>query len=161
MKRAVGILALLVAVPMTLLAVAPTQAATKISSCPVTISATGVYQVTQDLICSGTAITITASKVDLHLNGHTLSGDGSGDGIFVQGQANVSIDNGAVQGFNEGVEFQGTIDCKVTNVTASQNSDTGIVTGGGIGLTVTGCAATQNGGYGIVVRGSGGNSVTH
>src|SRR5438445_8985548 len=110
MKRAVWTLALLVAVPMTLLAVAPTQAATKISSFGYVITAPGTYQVTQDLSGSGNAITVLASKVSLGLNGHTLSGDGSGDGILVQGQANVSIDSGTVQSFFYGAEFEGCVD---------------------------------------------------
>jgi hypothetical protein len=62
MKSEVGTLALRVAVPLTLLAVAPAHASTKISSCPYTITASGTYAVTQDLTCSGTAITITAGK---------------------------------------------------------------------------------------------------
>src|SRR5438132_10326503 len=112
MKREVGILALLAAVPMSLLGVAPAHAATQISSCPYTITAPGTYQVTQDLICpGGTAITINASKVALHLNGHTLSGNGTGDGVYVQGQSNVSIDNGTVQSFYYVVELWHTVDC--------------------------------------------------
>src|SRR5438552_19118372 len=111
MKREVLTLALRVAVPMTLFGVAPTQASTRISSCPYTSTAPGTYAVTQDLSCpGGTAITILASKVALHLNGHTLSGNGAGDGVYVQGQANVSVDNGTVQGFFEGVEFHGAVD---------------------------------------------------
>jgi len=152
MKREVLTLALLVALPITLLRVAPAQASTKISSCPYTITVSGTYAVTQDLTCAGTAITTTASKVDLHLDGHTLSGSGGGDGIYVQGQANVSIDNGTVQGFFEGVDFWGTVDCKITKVAARQSSDAGIDgEGGTLGLTVTGCTATQNGVYGIAL----------
>jgi hypothetical protein len=83
MKREVLTLALRVAVPLALLAVAPARAATQISSCPYTITAPGTYQVTQDLTCGGTAITILASKVAVHLNGHTISGSGAGDGISV------------------------------------------------------------------------------
>ena len=151
MKSVGGALALLIGLASTLLGAVPAQASTKISSCPYTITASGTYDVTQDLTCSGTAITITASKVDLHLNGHTLSGSGAGVGVFVQGQANVSIDNATVQGFFEGVEFQGTVDCKITNVTARQNSDAGIVSRGGTsGLTVTGCTAPQNVNHGIL-----------
>jgi parallel beta-helix repeat protein len=154
MKRSALRLALLAALPMTLLAIAPVQAATQISSCPYVITAPGVYQVTQDLgPCPGTAITITASKVDLHLNGHTLSGEG-GDGIAVLGQTNVSIDNGTIQGFGTGVRFRGTVDCKITKVTVRQNSN-GIATGdsSSVGLTVTDCTALQNGNIGILFDG--------
>jgi parallel beta-helix repeat protein len=154
MKREVFVRALLAALSVALLGSVPAQAATQISSCPYTISAPGVYQVTQDLSCSGTAITITASKVDLHLNGYTISGSGGGSGIFVQGAANVSIQNGTVQGFFFGVELEATAGCKVTSVTAKQNSDSGFVAGSGtLGLTLTGCVATQNANNGIVLFG--------
>jgi hypothetical protein len=96
MKRAASRLALLVALPMALLAVAPAQAATKISSFGYVITAPGAYQVTQDLSGSGNAITILASNVDVHLGGHSISGDGSGMGIYVQAQSNVSIHHGTV-----------------------------------------------------------------
>jgi parallel beta-helix repeat protein len=183
MKREVVPLALRVALAMALLGVIPAQAATKISSCPVTITAPGEYEVTRNLICAGTAITITASEVDLNLDGHTLSGSGGGDGIFVQSAANVSIRNGAVRGFFIGVELQRTVDCRITNVTASQNGDSGIVldsearanrvtrnTASGNGFagidleaafanTVTDNTATQNGDRGINIRNSSGNIV--
>jgi hypothetical protein len=64
MKREVGILALQCALPITLLAVAPAQAATKISNFGYVITAPETYQVTQDLgPGSGNAITVLASAV--------------------------------------------------------------------------------------------------
>jgi parallel beta-helix repeat protein len=165
MKRAVGTLALLIVLPLTLVAVAPTQAATKISSCPVTISAPGVYQVTQDLTYSGpdTAITILASNVDLHLGNHTLTGSGGAVwGVVVQSAANVSIHNGTVQGFVVGIHLQGTVDNKVANLTSIQNGYSGIaVRVGSTGATVTNCTANQNGFLGIQLgTGSSGNTLT-
>src|SRR5439155_15653262 len=102
------------------------HAGTKITSCPFVITAPGTYALSEDLTCDGTAITILASKVNLHLGGHTISGSGAGDGILVQGAANVSIDHGTIQGFENGVEFQGTLDCKVNDVTVTQNNIYGI-----------------------------------
>jgi hypothetical protein len=47
---------------------------TPISSAPFTISSSGSYYVTQNLVVStGTAITIAASRVSLDLNGFTIS----------------------------------------------------------------------------------------
>jgi parallel beta-helix repeat protein len=146
MKSKVGSLALLVALRMTLLAVAPTQAATKISSCPVIISAPGVYQLTQDVTCSGTAITILSNNVDLHLGGHTLTGDGSGMGIYVQGQSDVSIHHGTVQNFQEGIFLVGTLNSSVSHLTVRQNPDLGInVQDGAAGISVTDNTLYQNG----------------
>jgi len=82
MKCEVFVRALVSALSMALFAICPAQAATQISSCPYTITAPGTYQVTQDLTCfGGTAITVLASKVDLHLGGHTITGGGGGDNV--------------------------------------------------------------------------------
>jgi parallel beta-helix repeat protein len=154
MKREVRTLALLFALPISLLAGLPARAApsvTKINKLPYVITAPGAYLVQKNLSFAGTAITVAASNVDLDLGGHTLSGtSGLGDGIHVEGQSSVSIHDGAVQGFYTGVEVRSTLDAKVTNVTANlnifgiagQNSTTR--------LTVMGCAAARNGDTGIV-----------
>ena len=93
------------------------------------ITAPGAYEVTQDLTCAGAAITITASDVDLNLGGHTLSGNDQGDGVSVQGQANVSIHDGTVQGFVNGVVFQQTLNSQLSHVTVRQSSNLGIIGG--------------------------------
>ena len=59
-----GRLLSVVSVTLLLTCATPAQAATKIKSCPFVIRTPGVYTVTQDLTCSGTAITILADKVD-------------------------------------------------------------------------------------------------
>jgi parallel beta-helix repeat protein len=163
MKRGVLSLALLVVLPAVLLEVAPAQAATKISSFGYVITAPGVYQVTQDLSGSGDAITVSASNVDLHLGGHTLSGHGSGVGIHVQGGSpvyNVSIHNGTVQGFQRGI-FLGffALNCKVSIVTASGNTEFGIFLSHANGNTVTNNTADGNG-AGISLDASNSNTVT-
>jgi parallel beta-helix repeat protein len=152
MKREVWNLALLVALPISLAGGVPARAApreTKINKCPFTITASGAYVLQKNLNCAGTAITVTASDVALDLGGHTLSGDGSGTGIDVQGATNVSIQNGTVQGFYVGVVFGRSADCKLTDATVRQSSYLGIVGADTNGLTVTGCTATRNGVYGM------------
>jgi parallel beta-helix repeat protein len=161
MKRSGLQLALLLALPVAASAVAPAHAATKISSFGYVINAPGTYQVTQDLSGPGTAITVLASNVDLHLGGHTLTGDFTGAGVDVEGGANVSIENGTVRRFGNGIQVLGAFDCKVTNVTASQNSNNGIAAAGGaFRLTVTSNTASGNGGQGILLSGASANTVT-
>jgi parallel beta-helix repeat protein len=152
MTREVGRLALLSALPIGLVSGLPAQAAstlTKINKCPSVITAPGSYLVQKNLSCVVTAITINASNVDLDLGGHTLSGSGMGDGVYVEGQSNATIHDGSVQGFVNGIELQRTLNGKITNVTVSQNSNLGIVGGDTFGVTVTGCTATQNHVYGM------------
>src|SRR3954452_19440309 len=106
MKREAGALALLVSLPMSLVGGSPVQAAptvTKISKCPYVITAPGSYLVQKNLSCVVTAITVAASNVDLDLGGHTISGSGLGDGVYVERQASVSLHDGSVQGFVNGV----------------------------------------------------------
>src|SRR5438309_1790745 len=112
MKREVWTLALLGAVAISLAAGAPAEAApaqTKINKLPYVITAPGSYLVQKNTSCVVTAITINASNVDLDLGGHTISGSGTGDGVYVQGQSNVTIHDGGVQGFVNGVELQNTL----------------------------------------------------
>jgi hypothetical protein len=67
---------LLLALPGTGQASPPTA----INSCT-TINTSGHYELVADLTSSDTCIRITASHVDLKLNGHTITGpDGSSDG---------------------------------------------------------------------------------
>ncbi len=59
-----------------------------------------------DLACPvGTdyAIIIGASNITLDLGGYTISGYTPGTGVFADGQAGITIRNGAVDGFNVGV----------------------------------------------------------
>jgi parallel beta-helix repeat protein len=161
MKREVLTLALRVAVPLTLLAVAPTQASTQISKFGAVITAPGTYAVTQDLTGSGNAITVLADNVDLHLGGHTLSGDGfSGAGVDVEGAANVSIHHGTAQGFHDGIFLNRAVSCKVSSVTASRNGHDGIDLQSATGNTVTDNTTNQNGSGGIDIATSAGNTVT-
>ena len=55
--------------------------------------------------CPGIGIVIGADDVRLNLNGHVVDGDGIGDfeGIQVQGHRGVTIENGSVRDFVEGV----------------------------------------------------------
>jgi parallel beta-helix repeat protein len=153
MKRGVWTLALLAALPISLGGGSParaTPAQTKINKCPFNITAPGAYVLQKDLSCAGTAITISASNVDLNLGGQTLSGNGLGDGIYVQGQSNISIHDGAIQSFVNGIELQQTLASKITNVRVSQHTQWGITGRGATeGLTVRGCTAIRNGNWGI------------
>jgi hypothetical protein len=62
--------------------ISPPAHAENISTCPITVSASGVYTVTKNLTATGTCITITAAaNVVIDLHGHTITGNGTGNGI--------------------------------------------------------------------------------
>lgn len=99
-----------------------------ISSCT-TISMPGEFELIANLTASPgtTCITITASDVELELNGHTISGPGGGvddfkAGIQVVGVMDVEIEGpGVVTGFARGIDFNGVDDSEVKGVTAMGN----------------------------------------
>ncbi len=71
---------------------------TPISSCPVTLTSPGNYELTTDLACASpnAAISITSSRVSLRLNGHKILAT-SGDGIDVL-QFGLRLDHVVIQG---------------------------------------------------------------
>ena len=84
---------------------------TAITSLPYTISAQGVYCLTGHLstgITSGNAITINTNNVVLDLNGFKIGGQSAGlgtgaYGIYANQRQNITIKNGTVRGFYEGI----------------------------------------------------------
>jgi parallel beta-helix repeat protein len=82
-----------------------------ISSCGTTISASGYYIMSQDILnCAASpAITITADCVTLDFNGHTLAGTAvapnynGGNGIHVAPVKNLMIKNGTIKKFLQGI----------------------------------------------------------
>ena len=97
---------------------AETTACAAITSVPYTISAPGIYCLTESLSMSsaaGNAITIAADDVVVDLNGHTLDGSGAGTATTASGIAtsgdlkNVTVRNGTVRGFFVGVGLSGTV----------------------------------------------------
>ena len=89
---------------------------TPITSLPSTITAPGAYCLTSDLatnMTSGIAITINIDDVVLDLNGFRLDGLGAGAGtmavgIYAQDRRNITIRNGTVRGFIEGIALHDT-----------------------------------------------------
>jgi hypothetical protein len=78
---------------------------------PTVITQPGAYVLGRSFDVSGAApaIEIRAENVDLDLSGHTLSGNGSlqGVGILVDGAHNVRIRNGALDRFGIGIRVAG------------------------------------------------------
>ncbi len=70
------------------------------------INRSGNYRLADDVaVRNGDGIVITASNVNLNLNGYSVTTDnaGTGRGIFVSGARGVSVGNGKVSGFNSNV----------------------------------------------------------
>jgi hypothetical protein len=96
---------------------APVRAAspTPISYCQYDITAPGNYVVTNDLTSTGTCITINTPivGVSIDLRGHSITGNGTGYGIFCFSPggfpcSHVIVANGTVRGFGTGIYLWGT-----------------------------------------------------
>jgi parallel beta-helix repeat protein len=85
----------------------------------------------EDLVCSGTALTVGAGGVTIDLDGHEIQGDGSGVGVFVflDVTGDVAVRDGAISGFGSGiVALRGNL--RVTHMNISANEGSGISVAG-------------------------------
>jgi hypothetical protein len=73
----------------------------------------------EDLMCppSNFAIEIGASDITLDLGGYTLSGDASGTGVFAINHEGITIKNGIIDGFNDGIFIINSSYVNIENLT--------------------------------------------
>jgi hypothetical protein len=149
-----------------------------ITTLPYTISASGVYCLTDDLntnLASGNAIEIAANSVILDLNGHKIGNLSAGPGnaatgIYAAQRQNITIKNGTVRGFLFGISLDDTFPYTnsqghvVEDIRADRNTYAGI-SALGRGIVVRNSQVAATGGttlfapnanaYGIQVYGPG------
>lgn len=70
----------------------------------------GDARLDNDLTCTGNALVVSGDDITIDLNGHTLSGNGSGNGITVSASHGVTIFGGSVKGFQSGIFVGGSTD---------------------------------------------------
>ncbi|PYM96554.1 MAG: hypothetical protein DME04_01555 [Candidatus Rokuibacteriota bacterium] len=109
---------------------------------PVAITVQGIYCFTQHLgtgITTGAAIEIQTNNVILDLNGFKLGGLAAGPGtqaigISADNRQNITIKNGTVRGFYEGIRLNDSSGASlghvVENIRADQNTHAGIEVNG-------------------------------
>lgn len=111
-----------------------TWAVTDIRTCSV-INQPGSYRVTNDLAhltskVSSQCILIDANDVTLDLQGHTITGDGSGLGITVPGNSslsNIQIRNGTVRSFERGIYLLEVKSPRIEQMRVYGNTNIGIL----------------------------------
>jgi hypothetical protein len=138
-----------------------------VKSVPTTIKTAGVYVLTKSLTYSGAgnAIEIEAPDVTLDLQGHQLSGTGAATvGVFVNSVSDVTIENGAVEGFGTGILFSST---GIANNAESVQQMRVFLNGSGIVLDYPSSCTIQNSTIGSGISGialnnsAGGNRIMH
>jgi hypothetical protein len=149
-KRAFGGFAFgLLGAVVLLLSASPSRADTAVSSCQ-TLSAAGNYFLTKNLTSSGTCITVASEGVSLDMKGHSITGNGSGDGITDGGVQfeSMAIANGKISHFANGIGLGKSCCVVIRNVNSSNNTGTGILVGTCCG-TLDAVTANNNGADGI------------
>ena len=89
--------------------------------------------------CPENGLVIGADGITLDLNGHRVDGDASrgGVGIDLEGHRGVTIANGTVRDFGEGVLVLGGRDVRILRVVSLDEEHGGILVDGGRDVTVT------------------------
>ena len=96
---------------------------------PTTISSPGYYVLQNDLNSNDTCITITSggSNSTLDCNGRTITGSGSGYGIYLNSTTGVTIKNCIVRNFSFGIYLDSSSNNTLTSNTANSNTQHGIL----------------------------------
>ena len=139
---------------VAVLAGAQAWAVTPIASCPFTISASGNYIVTADLLtCAGDGIDINASNVTVNLNGHIITGSATvlGTGIAVNTSGSPRLNHigisgpGLIESFGGGIFIQNSDYVQVSQTTVAGNIFGGVGGENVTYLTVGGNVIVANG----------------
>lgn len=138
------------ALALIIFAVSPSRADTGVSACG-TLSVAGNYFLTKNLTSTGTCITVASEGVSLDMKGHTITGNGTGDGITDGGGAfeSMAIANGKIRNFSVGIGLDNSCCVVIRNVDSSKNTDTGVLIGKCCGA-LDSVTANNNGSVGIM-----------
>ncbi len=120
------------------------------------ITQSGSYYLTGNLagVSGKSGIEIAASNVTIDLRGFTMQGvTGSLDGIVTSGGSGITIQNGFITGWSDGIDLVFSRQSRVSGVNASDNTGAGIRTGNE--AIVRECIAFSNDANGISVGGAG------
>jgi parallel beta-helix repeat protein len=89
-----------------------------------------------DLACAGDGLAVGASGIKIDLNGHTISGTGTGVGVLVSARTDVTIMNGSISGFAVGVRTLTATDVVIKQTAFSNNAEGVDLQAGSIGNTL-------------------------
>lgn len=108
----------------------------------------GEYHLAQDLTCSGDGIDVFfVSNVDIHLDGHTLTGSGATGINVTSGSNNINIFGpGTITGFQNGIYtfVYYAFNIRIVNVAANVNANCGIVIDGGAAVPTANVTLESN-----------------
>ncbi|MFH1725200.1 MAG: right-handed parallel beta-helix repeat-containing protein [Elusimicrobiota bacterium] len=100
---------------------------------------------TGDLVCAGDALLIGADGITLDCDGHSITGDGTGAGIFLNGRSGVTVKNCRTDNFYNGIYLFYAADNLLSGNSGSGNTYAAIlVCANSHNNTVVGNTVTRN-----------------
>jgi len=139
-----------------LVAIAPEaqgSGTTTITNCATNVTTNAVLA--NDLSCTGDGIVVGAPGITIDLRGFTIMGDGGAGDYGIDdfgGHDGVSVKNGVIRGFSDGIHAESADRFSVSNVVSSGNAVWGIIVFGSK-ASIASSTAAGNGNYGIGVSG--------
>ena len=112
-----------------------------------------------DLTCAGDALIVNEDDISINLNGHTISGNGTGNGITVRLRSGVTIHGGTIQGFLSGILVAQSNDNTVKDNSFTLNREA-VFLNGASGNVIKSNLAWQNTQRGFMVRPTGSGLVS-
>ena len=104
-----------------------------------------------DLSCPGDAFTVTGSNLKINLNGHTVAGAGVGVGIRVNSGQGISIYDGTVRGFLQGIFLAASTGIEIKDNEFTENG-TAVLLQASSGNTIKDNVARTNGFRAFMIR---------
>jgi len=128
----------------------PASAAGRLVTPTCGASVSGSVTLAADLTgCTGDGLVVVANGTVINLNGHTISGTGVASGVYNIGNTSVTVKNGAITGFANGVSWVGGSSGTLQGLRVFDNVQIGFYIDAKVSLT--GNVSTHNGANGIHV----------
>jgi parallel beta-helix repeat protein len=108
----------------------------------------------EDLTCVGTALVIGADGITLDLNGHTITGSGTGEGVLISGRSGLTVKNGTISNFASGVRILDSSNVTIKGCTLHENTDGVDCAAGCVSSTIRDSTFQDNRTRGVMLRGS-------
>jgi len=93
-----------------------------ISSCQVIDYTPGIYTLDRNLSASGNCFNVIVGDVTINCQGNSITGNGSGDGIYLTNVQNVVVENCRIYNFTNGIDVYNSSDNNVSENNLTTNT---------------------------------------
>lgn len=115
-------------------------------------SITADLKLDHDVACAGNGLSVAADGIRIRLNGHSITGSGTGVGIAVTGRTGVRISGGTIRNFEAGVRVITSTGVEVKENQLLENADGVDLQTGSIGNAIKENLFRGNSMRGIMLR---------